>query len=315
MIVEYRAVNPLNDPSISKVGNILTIDQPQSNHNGGSIEFGTDGYLYVALGDGGGANDEGDGHGEFGNASDPSNPLGSILRIEPLGNGSYSIPSGNPFNGVSGGSLPEVYAYGLRNPYRFSFDSVNNTLYAADVGQNELEEVNVITAGGNYGWNWKEGSFGFYNITFDNINDEIYISDVAPPSTPANVIDPIAEYDHDEGRSITGGYVYRGSQIPALVGRYVFGDYITKRIFMLDSNSNIRELQVQGEQNLLIAAFAQDEQKELYLLGSTQFGTANNTGVLQRIELAAGGEPPTNGENELCVPIKTKTGNISLICL
>lgn len=317
MIVEYRATNPLSNPVITKVGNLITVNQPQFNHNGGSIEFGADGYLYVSFGDGGNANDEGDGHGEFGNASDPSNPLGSILRIIPQGNGSYTVPADNPFVASTDGQLPETYAYGFRNPYRFSFDSVAGDLIAADVGQNDIEEINIVTSGGNYGWNWKEGSFGFYDITFDNISAETYVSDVTPPSAPANLVDPIAQYDHDEGRSITGGYVYRGNDIQDLQGRYIFGDYVSKRLFMLNDNANIVELTVQGEQNLLIAAFAQDQQGELYLLGSSEFGTANSTGVLQKIELP---ETTMGNNDELCLPIKASSSNgerpnFAIVCL
>lgn len=311
MIVEYRAVNPLNNPVISKVGNVLTIDQPQSNHNGGSLEFGADGYLYIALGDGGGANDEGEGHGEFGNASDTTNPLGSILRIAPLGNGQYSIPPSNPFSGGANNALPEIYAYGFRNPYRFSFDSTTGELYVADVGQNNIEEINLVSSGGNYGWNWKEGRFGFYDITFDNISAETFVSLITPLSAPVALVDPIAQYDHDEGRSITGGYVYRGSQLSSLEGRYVFGDYLSKKIFFLDSNSDIQQLNIQGVQNLFIAAFAQDSQNELYVLGSSESGTANNTGVLKKMELPS----TVESGDDFCLPIKAKNSTFAMVCL
>lgn len=314
MIVEYRAVNPLDiNPSIIKLGNLITVDQPQSNHNGGSIEFGPDGHLYIAIGDGGGSNDEGPGHGEFGNASDVTNPLGSILRIKPLGNGTYSIPVSNPFSPLNDGRLDEIYAYGFRNPYRFSFDANTGELYVADVGQNEIEEINIVILGGNYGWNWKEGSFGFYDITFDNVSAETYVSNVTAPSAPENLIDPIAEYDHDEGRSITGGYVYRGTSMPALSGRYVFGDYISKKLYFLDDHANIKELKVGGEQNILVAAFAQDNQKELYLLGSSSFGTSNSSGVLQKIEM--NDDQQINDDAEFCIPVKAKNNRFAIICL
>ncbi|WP_143760152.1 PQQ-dependent sugar dehydrogenase, partial [Colwellia marinimaniae] len=146
------------------------------------------------------------GHGTMGNGQNMDNPLGAILRIDPMGsnsgNGAYGIPASNPFVGEAG--LDEIYAYGLRNPYRLSFDSMTGTLYAADVGQNDIEEVNVIISGGNYGWNMREGSFGF----FPNGNNGGYVFEQADNM---GTIDPMVEYDHDEGIAIIGGFVYRGS--------------------------------------------------------------------------------------------------------
>ncbi len=200
---------------------LMRINHPDSNHQGGGLKFGGDGNLYISLGDGGGANDNNggvnsttDGHtNATGNAQDTSVVFGKILRIDPRGNNSankqYGIPSNNPF--VAGGGLKEIYAYGLRNPYRISFDRATNLLYAGDVGQGSREEVDNITNGGNYGWVYREGT----------------IATPGGRTAPGGFtsIDPIAEYTHGDGDAIQGGFVYRGSAIPALVGKYVFGDY------------------------------------------------------------------------------------------
>ncbi|HMP08463.1 MAG TPA: PQQ-dependent sugar dehydrogenase, partial [Lacipirellulaceae bacterium] len=217
---------------------IISFGKNAGNHNGGTIAFGPDGYLYLGLGDGGNANDVGPSHIEpGGNAQNLSTPLGKMLRIDPLDpsltlgsadptspNGQYRIPTTNPFQGP--GEAPEIYAYGLRNPYRFAFDTLTGDLIAADVGQNNIEEINRIVLGGNYGWAVKEGTF-----LFDRTNGSI-----GPPpgnnspGLPAGMIDPISgpqgtlQYDHGDGISITGGFVYRGSAIPELFGKYVFGD-------------------------------------------------------------------------------------------
>lgn len=218
---------------------LLTFAQPQSNHNGGQIEFGPDGWLYLASGDGGSSNDNNNGHtggdnsrpdNALGNSQDRSNLLGKILRLDPLGDdgpgGQYGIPPDNPFVGVTG-VREEIYAFGLRNPWRFSFDNfgagATNRLFCADVGQGKVEEINLIASGGNYGWRRWEGGFDL----FPNAPNPSGI-----PPTP-----PVAAYAHpgqgaatglpEFGISITGGYVYRGSAIPALQGKYVFADYST----------------------------------------------------------------------------------------
>jgi glucose/arabinose dehydrogenase len=213
---------------------MLTFDKPQFNHNGGQLEFGADGFLYLTTGDGGGSNDNDPGHvggsaakpsGGLGNAQDKTRLLGKMLRLDPLGNngpgGQYGIPATNPFVGAGGGVREEIYAFGLRNPWRFSFDAPTGRLFCADLGQNKVEEVDLIVPGGNYGWRLKEGKPDF-DATAPNLN---------PPLIP-----PIAEYAHlatvigtpalpQIGASVTGGYVYRGSQFPALVGKYIFADW------------------------------------------------------------------------------------------
>ncbi|MDD9994337.1 MAG: PQQ-dependent sugar dehydrogenase, partial [Dehalococcoidia bacterium] len=187
------------DPASELV--LLEIPQPFSNHNGGQVAFGPDGYLYVGLGDGGRAGDP------FGNGQDRSTLLGSILRIDvgTVGErGGYGIPPDNPFRAAGDGSRPEIWAYGLRNPWRFSFDLETGDLWVADVGQNQYEEVDLIEPGGNYGWNVMEGNSCF------------------SPSTGCStegLVRPVVQYGREDGCSITGGYVYRGSRLPALRGR------------------------------------------------------------------------------------------------
>jgi glucose/arabinose dehydrogenase len=223
---------------------IISFGKNAGNHNGGTIAFGPDNYLYLAIGDGGNANDAGPSHIEpGGNAQNLTTPLGKMLRIDPLlpslttgsadaasANGQYRIPVSNPYDGA--GQVPEAYAIGLRNPYRFAFDRMNGDLILADVGQNNIEEINRIQLGGDYGWPTKEGEW-----LFDRSNGSI---GAAPgnrsPGVPAGMIDPISgplgtlQYDHGDGISITGGFVYRGTAIPELFGKYVFGDLALRNL-------------------------------------------------------------------------------------
>ncbi len=216
---------------------IISFGKNANNHNGGTVAFGPDGYLYLATGDGGNANDVGASHVEpGGNAQNLGVALGKMLRIDPLApaltpgsadpassNGQYRIPTTNPFQGA--GQVPEIYAYGFRNPYRYAFDTATGDLIMADVGQNTVEEINKVVLGGNYGWAVKEGTF-----LFNRTNPGAGTVGADSPGVPAGLIDPISgplgtlEYDHGDGISITGGFVYRGTAIPELVGKYVFGD-------------------------------------------------------------------------------------------
>lgn len=201
------------DPASETV--LLEIHQPYSNHNGGQLAFGPDGYLYIGMGDGGAANDP-HGHGQ-----NPDSLLGKLLRIDVNSEQKprrYAIPKDNPFVNQKG-YRAEIWALGLRNPWRFSFDRLNGRLYLADVGQDEVEEIDVIEKGGNYGWNIMEG--------------DICTPKVNPKCQPAGLKRPIHTYRHPEGFSITGGFVYRGSALPGLCGVYLYADYVTQRLWGL----------------------------------------------------------------------------------
>jgi glucose/arabinose dehydrogenase len=288
VVAEWN-VDPAN-PNVADAASrreLMRMDHPQFNHNAGALEFGPDGYLYITVGDGGGADDVGDGHTEIGNGQDLANPHGSLLRIDPLGsdsaNGKYGIPADNPY--VGGGGLAEIYAGGFRNPFRFSHDSATGQLIVPDVGQNKIEEINVVEKGGNYGWNLKEGSFRFDSAT-GGISDDL-------SGLPPDLIDPVAEYDHDEGISIIGGFMYRGSAIPELEGKYVFGDFSqgfgapAGRLFYADLSTGVIEEFVLGlddrELGLFVKGFGQDDDGELYLLAGTNLGPFGTAGQMFKI--------------------------------
>ncbi len=287
------------DPDSERV--IMRVDQPQSNHNGGQITFGPTGYLYVALGDGGSAHDLGMGHTEnLGNGQDPSNLLGSILRIDVDGNEPYEIPSDNPFVGDEN-RLDEIYAYGLRNPFRMAFDTGGaQQLFAGDVGQNLWEEVNIIVSGGNYGWNIKEGTHCFDPGSPNNPPE------TCPDSGPRGntLIDPIIEYPNANlpnglGRSVIGGKVYRGTALPSFEGRYVFGDWSTDfqrgdgTLFIATPLSEEGELwpfeplriadRPNEQLNEFLLSFGQDADGELYVLTSESTGPSGSTGKIYRL--------------------------------
>ncbi|MHA1947288.1 MAG: PQQ-dependent sugar dehydrogenase [Candidatus Hodarchaeales archaeon] len=225
---------------------ILEVKQPFFNHNGGKINFGPDGYLYIALGDGGSSGDP------MNNGQNKSTLLGSILRINvdiQTEENNYSIPADNPFVNNTQGFKKEIYAFGLRNPWQFSFDSLNGDLWTGDVGQNEWEEINIIQKGKNYGWRIKEG-YHCYS-----------------PSTGCNstgLTDPVFEYGHGIGYSITGGFVYRGKIFPDLYGYYIYADYGTGIIWALNSSSRV-ENYILIDTNLKIVSFAEDENNELFI--------------------------------------------------
>lgn len=269
---------------------ILRIDQPQFNHNGGVMHFGQDGMLYLALGDGGNRDDEGLGHSEpQGNGQDLNKVLGKMIRIDVNArtspNGHYGVPLDNPFVGVEG--LDEIWAFGFRNPYSWSFDKLTGEMYVGDVGQGAIEEVDRVFKGGNYGWPIKEGTF-YFN---PNGTNNGFITDTAAvPNVPADLIDPIAEYDHDEGLSIIGGYVYRGTRLPNLIGRYITGDFgrfdsPVGRLFVLDRDQ-FREMRIGVDDRSLnhwIKGFGEDQQGELYIFGSTNLGPSGTSGKMFRI--------------------------------
>ncbi len=318
VISEWVVTNPLNSSSAaSNERELLIVDQPQFNHNGGMLEFGPDGYLYIALGDGGSANDEGDGHGSDGNGRNNLNPLGSILRIDvdtpSPSNGRYAVPVGNPFVGQPG--LDEIFVYGLRNPYRFSIENSNSTtpqLFIGDVGQDAIEEVNRIplsAAGTNFGWNYKEGSF-FFSV----IDGSTFVSTTPPSGVSIPLLmDPIVEYDHEEGISVIAGYEYDGQAIPALSGTYVFADWgrsfarADGRLLFINQDDQLREFNVNPAIDIHITGFGKDLDGELYVVGNRDFrATAVGRGSLQKIVAA---------DSEMCVPIKAKNERIALICL
>ena len=267
--VNYTATEPRGDTVVAEytvsadanVANptgeiLLTFDQPQSNHNGGAIEFGPDGFLYIGTGDGGGADDQ---HGPEGNGQNLDTLLGKLLRIDVDSGSPYGIPADNPF--ATGGGRPEIWAYGLRNPWRFSFDSLNGDVYIADVGQELLEEVNVEpgnAAGLNYGWKIMEGTDCFQAASCDS----------------TGLVLPVHEYPHNQGRqSITGGYVYRGTCIPDIQGRYFFGDFAGEQMYTFEYGSgaisNLQEITSSIDPNSDIAgltSFGEDGYGELFVV-------------------------------------------------
>jgi glucose/arabinose dehydrogenase len=285
------------DPATERV--LLSVDKPQWNHNGGQITFGPDGYLYVGLGDGGGAHDgladSPPSHGPIGNGQDRDALLGKILRLDvdsaPAAGLEYAIPPTNPFVGMTGAD--EVFAYGFRNPYRFSFDDRpggGGALLVADVGQNLYEELDVVVAGGNYGWALHEGP-----VCFDPFNPD------NPPATCAAtgfdgslLLGPVLAYAHSVGLAIVGGYVYRGSAFPQLVGQYVFGDWSDNfgpngQLWyapIAGPHAFVRtELTLPGNAplGLFVLGIGQDESGELYVTTSDSVNPLATNGAVFRI--------------------------------
>lgn len=286
------------DPDSRRV--LMRVDKPQFNHDGGDLAFGPGHMLYISLGDGGASDDEGPGHVAGGNAQslEPGNVLGKVLRINPHGansaNGSYGIPRSNPFVGEPGAD--EIWAYGFRNPYRFSFDSKSGRLIVADVGQNDIEEVDVVHGGLNYGWPIKEGTF-LFDTGGPNGPGSVTVDS---PGSPANLSDPVTEYDHTapggvrcgggapasacQGIAVVGGYVYRG-EIDALQGRYVFGDY--SRAFAQPLGRlwvrNGPEVRAMRDPGVAVFGFGEDSHRDLYLLGNSTGVLSGNTGVVLKL--------------------------------
>ena len=234
---------------------VLQFDQPFPNHNGGSIAFGPDGFLYVGLGDGGSRNDP------FDNAQNLGVLLGKILRIDIDRRGAetaYAIPLDNPFMNMDG-VRPEIWAFGFRNPWQLTFDSQTGTLWMADVGQDLQEEINLVEKGGNYGWRRREGSYPFGNIPAD-----------------LATIDPLWEYDHQVGKSITGGLVVRGSTIPELEGRYLYGDFVSGRLWALGVQDSYDPSTISNQlipwNGLPIFGFGHDQDGAVYVLTSSNTG-------------------------------------------
>ncbi len=237
---------------------ILRVEQPQENHNGGQLAFGPDGYLYLGLGDGGAADDEGEGHARGGNGQSLATLLGKILRIDPTPSGAdpYRVPADNPFVGVDD-AKPEIWAYGLRNPWRFSFDRDTGDLWIGDVGQDEVEEIDHSPAtdgvgagrGVNYGWNRLEGTHEFRG------------------KAPGDAVPPVYEILHDTGAcSVTGGFVYRGNRIPALRDHYLFSDYCDGTLRALAPDGDGFEPIDLGHELAGVSSFGQADNGTLYVL-------------------------------------------------
>ena len=249
IVAEYTAsaANPNVADTTERV--LMTIAQPYSNHNGGMIDFGQDGFLYIGMGDGGSGNDPEN------RAQNLDSLLGKMLRIDvnsTSGNLQYAIPSTNPY--VNRAGADEIYAVGLRNPWRWSFDRQTGELYAGDVGQNAVEEIDIITLGGNYGWRVLEGT---------------RCTNLGPGScSDPTLLPPVIQYTQSFGRcSITGGYVYRGTRNTMTPGTYVYGDYCSGEIFTWQKGMGLETINVLIDTNINIAAFGEDEAGELYVIG------------------------------------------------
>jgi glucose/arabinose dehydrogenase len=253
VIARYTATPPTADVADRASAQVLlTVNQPQSNHNGGLVKFGPDGMLYVGMGDGGSGGDIGPGHAPQGNGQSLTTLLGKILRIQVGATGPYTVPAGNPSLGA--GARPEIWAYGVRNPWRFSFDRATGDLYIGDVGQNSWEEIDFQAAGAqggaNYGWPLWEGAHRY-----------------RAGAAPAGDTKPIAEYSHAGSQcSVTGGYVYRGARIPAMSGYYVFGDYCSGKVWTLVRFGGAWRMSALRDTSFAISSFGEDDDGELYLV-------------------------------------------------
>jgi glucose/arabinose dehydrogenase len=229
------------DPATERI--LLTVDQPLDNHKGGQLAFGPDGFLYIALGDGGGGGDP------MANAQNTNSLLGKMLRIDVDSGLPYGIPADNPF--AAGGGRAEIYAFGFRNPWRFSFDLTTGRLFVGDVGQGAREEIDIVTRGANYGWNVMEGTLCFN------------------PSSGCNqsgLTLPIHDYDRNDGTTVIGGFVYRGTAIPGLVGQYVLADFGSGKIWSLrESGATWTRADLLSSMRA-ISSFGRDAQNELYVL-------------------------------------------------
>lgn len=267
------------DPDSERI--ILTVDQPEFNHDAGQLEFGPNGYLFIGLGDGGGAGDQ---HGIIGNGQNISTLLGSILRIDVDSEQPYAIPNDNPFVGSMG--RDEIYAYGFRNPWRFSYDDESDQFFVADVGQNKYEELNIMEKGENYGWRIMEGFHEFDPDLAEMLGIDI-----------STLAEPIHEYSHGMGLSIVGGYVYHGETYPKLQNKYVFGEWSDgfsgrARLFYLektgDNDWTRFDFRLPENKEFIekyILAFGEDEQGELYVLTTETLGPTGSTGEIHQINI------------------------------
>lgn len=272
-VSEFQAVDGDGDIDSERI--VLEVSQPYANHNGGQLSFGPDGYLYLGLGDGGSAGDP------DANGQDITTLLGGIVRIDVDSAVPYAIPADNPF--ANAGGAAELYAFGMRNPYRFSFDSLTGDLWVADVGQNVYEEVNIVQTGGNYGWPIREAA-SCYN---DGNRNAPLSSCASTGSDGSALLDPVLQYDHGVGISVIGGYVYRGEQIDTLYGRYLFGDW-NGIMFVgtpADSQWSWDFVTIDGNVGVggQILGFGEDETGELYVLTSERPSPTGDTGKVWRV--------------------------------
>ena len=307
-VSEFKTTQDFTKVDLASERVLLQFDKPQMNHNCGRMLFGPDGFLYLGTGDGGGADDNQFGHtAPQGNGQDTTTLLGKILRIDVNKGSTYGIPSDNPFaDGKQG--RPEIYAYGLRNPWGLSFDrGGTNAFYAVDVGQNLFEELNIIVKGGNYGWRVREGFHGFDPKSANKPADDA-------PTKDANgkpFIDPVLEYPHPpknkppsqtepQGISVTGGYVYRGKALPALQGKYVFADWsrswaLPDGVLFTATPGATKEAKWTleylpaavtggGKLNAYIVAIGEDAEGELYLLTNGRNSLTGTTGKVYKLE-------------------------------
>ena len=244
VIARFKANGQTADPNSEAI--LFTFDQPYTNHNGGQLAFGADGYLYIATGDGGSGGDPEN------YAQNRASLLGKMLRIDvnTTTKGNYGIPKDNPYVGNTQGFSEEIYAYGLRNPWRFSFDTVTKDLWTGDVGQNKVEEIDIVIKGGNYGWKVKEGS-------------SCYSGDCSQ----TNLIAPVWEYQQgNDGRSVTGGVVYRGKKFTDFTGKYLCGDYVSGKIWALTYDGKTVTKSDEITNVSAVSAFGQDANGEIYIL-------------------------------------------------
>ncbi len=297
--VVARYVVSVSDPDVADPNSeqrLLRFQQPQSNHKGGELQFGPDGYLYISTGDGGGGGDQ---HGTCGNGQSTATLLGKLLRVDVRGvapaslppdcggAAAYRVPADNPLASGIGGDCDEIWAFGLRNPWRSSFDAANGDLYIADVGQNCWEELDYAPGGDrggeNYGWRMMEGNHCYNNATPGNCNPNPATCSGVPPCNDPRFTDPVAEYDHSAGCAVTGGYVYRGCLMPGFAGVYFYGDYCSGFIRSLRMSGGVAidprdwTTQLDPGNTLLnsLTSFGVDAQGEIYI--------ANRQGSVLRI--------------------------------
>ncbi len=274
VLAEFK-VDP-NDPDKASPQKkiLLEVEQPEENHNGGNMVFDKKGYLYIGFGDGGG---QGDAHGNPGNGQNLHQLLSKIIRIDVDHGDPYTIPKDNPFVGKDG--RDEIWCYGMRMPWRLSFDEKTGELFCGDVGQDHYEEVDIIEKGKNYGWRAMEG---------------FHIYDSALYARGGDFVPPLIEYPHTEGVSVIGGYIYRGSQYAAMEGKYIFGDWAS-RIFYMDKNEKQQwvkhNCKFEGRADtaqfdFTINSFGTDEKGEIYMVTQNKVGAISPTGVIYKIGLA-----------------------------